>query len=68
MSEHLERGNTESPLAAMLDDGLDELPRYFAVVNQPEEGWDHVGGGPHMVCCVSVDDVRAMLRRKAGRV
>lgn len=55
-------------LQAMLDDGLDELSRYFAVVNQPEEGWDHVGEGPRMVCCVSVDDVRAMLRRKTGRL
>jgi hypothetical protein len=57
----------ESPLFAMLDDGLDELPRYFAVVDQSEEGWDHIGSGPYMVPCVSVDDVRAMLRRKAGR-
>jgi hypothetical protein len=54
-----------------LEAGLDELPRYFAVVNQTDEGWADEGWGgvaesPHMVCCVKLDDVRDMLAKQAS--
>lgn len=49
----------------ILDDALDDLPRYFAI-SQPENGWLPMdpGASPRMKCCVYVDDVREMLRRK----
>jgi hypothetical protein len=56
-------------LHAQLDDELDDLPRYMAIVNQSEKGWmpgDPIEG-PTMVTCVTVDDVRDMLRRKLAR-
>jgi hypothetical protein len=52
----------------LLDDALDDLPRFFAVGGQAEGGWVLGGGdGPRMVTCVSVDDVREMLRRKVTK-
>lgn len=54
--------------ALLLDDALDDLPRYYAVVDQPKDGVLHFGEHePRMVCCVTVDDVREMLRRKLLR-
>lgn len=56
----------QRPLRERLDDALDDLPRFMAIVNQSEDGWlPGEGMGPTMETCVSVDDVRAMLRRVA---
>ena len=47
----------------VLDERLDDLPRYMAV-SQPESGWlPGEPGQPVMKACVYVDDVREMLRR-----
>jgi hypothetical protein len=54
----------------LLDDALDDLPRFYAVAPQAEKGWTplQIDDMPSMVCCVSVEDVREMLRRKCGLV
>jgi hypothetical protein len=53
-----------SGLREVLDDALDDLPRYMAVT-QPARGWMlGEGDGPTMIACVSIDDVREMLRRQ----
>jgi hypothetical protein len=47
-----------------LDERLDDLPRYYAIVDQPAAGvvlGD--ASDPHMETCVRVADVREMLRR-----
>ena len=48
---------------AKVDDALDDLPRYYAVADQPAGGTLDIEADPHMVCCVRVTDVREMLRR-----
>lgn len=49
----------------MLDDAIDDLPRYFAVADQPAGGVDGLDvNRPHMKCCVAVEDVRRMLRQR----
>lgn len=50
-----------------LDDALDDLPRFFAVADQPAKGSVPLDRSePHMVCCVSVDDVRELFRRRGA--
>lgn len=58
----------ELGLADLLDDALDDLPRYMAV-SQPEGGWlPGEPGQPLMKACVYIDDVRDMLRRTLARI
>lgn len=53
----------ERGLREVLDDALDDLPRYMAVT-QPAKGWlPGEGECPTMIACVSVDDAREMIRR-----
>lgn len=48
-----------------VDDALDDLPRFMAVTNQSKEGWlPGSEDAPSMETCVSVDDVRRLLRAK----
>lgn len=54
---------TTTDVRDLLDDALDDLPRYMAVT-QPLGGWlPGEGPGPTMMACVYVDDVREMIRR-----
>lgn len=48
-----------------VDDALDDLPRYMAVTNQSKEGWlPGSEDAPSMETCLSVNDVRRLLRAK----